>query len=302
VWLPRFACPECSELVTADGDGGFVCPTCAAAFPRVLGIFRFMAPSRALSLEPFLRQYRAVREQDGFRETSPEYYRALPMVRREDPRAAEWRVRRESYALLQARALPAVWDGAMRILDLGAGNCWLSHRLAASGHHVVAVDCLDDEVDGLGVYRHYPVSFVAVQGDFDALPFAPLQFEVVVLNGSLHYSRDPIATLEGAKAMLAPGGVVAVMDSPMFVTDRAGLAMLDAQRRRWAEACGDGTGPVQPGVGYLTFDLLARAADALGLRAEFFPSRGPLGWRVRRELGRIRLGRAPAAFGVWVAR
>jgi hypothetical protein len=52
----------------------------------------------------------------------------------------------------------------------------------------------------------------------------------------------------------------------------------------------------------LTFDLLTRAASALGLRAEFFPSRGPLGWRVRRELGRIRLGRAPAAFGVWVAR
>jgi SAM-dependent methyltransferase len=209
-------------------------------------------------------------------------------------------VRRGSYAVLQARALPAVWDGPTHILDLGAGNCWLAHRLAASGHRVVAVDCLDDDVDGLGVYRHYPVSFVAVQADFDALPFEPSQFEVVVLNGALHYALDPIATLRGAQAMLAPGGTIAVMDSPMFGSDRAGMAMLDAQRRRWADATGEG--PVQPGVGYLTFSLMARAAELLRLRAEFFPSRGPFGWRVRRELGRIRLGRAPAAFGVWVAR
>jgi SAM-dependent methyltransferase len=300
VWLPRFVCPECGHPVAADGEGGSVCTACAAAFPLVRGIFRFVAPGRARSLEPFLRQYRAVRERDGFRESSPEYYRALPVVRRDDPRAAEWRVRRGSYAVLQARALPAVWDGPTHILDLGAGNCWLAHRLAASGHRVVAVDCLDDDVDGLGVYRHYPVSFVAVQADFDALPFEPSQFEVVVLNGALHYALDPIATLRGAQAMLAPGGTIAVMDSPMFGSDRAGMAMLDAQRRRWADATGEG--PVQPGVGYLTFSLMARAAELLRLRAEFFPSRGPFGWRVRRELGRIRLGRAPAAFGVWVAR
>src|SRR5581483_2505735 len=97
VWLPRFACPECGERVAANGEDGFVCPFCAAAFPRVQGIFRFMPPARTLSLEPFLRQYRAVRERDGFRASSPEYYRALPMVRRDDPRAAEWRIRRESY-------------------------------------------------------------------------------------------------------------------------------------------------------------------------------------------------------------
>jgi len=302
VWLPRFVCPECSERVVTNGDDGFVCPACGAVFPRERGILRFMPPGRTLSLEPFLSQYRAVRERDGFRESSPEYYRALPMVRRDDPRAAEWRVRRESYTALQGRVLPAVWDGPTRILDLGAGNCWLSHRLAASGHRVVAVDCLDDDVDGLGVYRHYPVAFVVVQGDFDALPFEPLQFEVVVLNGSLHSSLDPIATLGGARAMLAPGGTIVVMDSPMFVTDSAGMAMLDAQRRRWAEADGNGAAPVQPGVGYLTFELLKRAAGELGLRAEFFRSRGPLGWRIRRELGRIRLGRAPAAFGMWVAR
>src|SRR3954466_8592679 len=93
VWLPRFVCPECAHPVAADGEGGSVCTACAAVFPLVRGIFRFVAPGRARSLEPFLRQYRAVRERDGYRESSPEYYRALPVVRRDDLRAAEWRIR-----------------------------------------------------------------------------------------------------------------------------------------------------------------------------------------------------------------
>ena len=54
-------------------------------------------------------------------------------------------------------------------------------------------------------------------------------------------------------------------------------------------------------IGYLTFDGLDRAAERLGRRTCFVPSRGPLAWRARRTLARLRLGRAPAAFGVWVA-
>jgi hypothetical protein len=59
---------------------------------------------------------------------------------------------------------------------------------------------------------------------------------------------------------------------------------------------------VRVGVGYLTFADLDRAAAPLGRRARFMASRGTLAWRVRRQLGRLRLKRAPAAFGVWVAR
>jgi hypothetical protein len=57
-----------------------------------------------------------------------------------------------------------------------------------------------------------------------------------------------------------------------------------------------------PGRGYLTFALLAAAAERLNLRPEFVPSRGPLRWRMGRQLARVKLGRAPAAFGLWVAR
>jgi ubiquinone/menaquinone biosynthesis C-methylase UbiE len=225
----------------------------------------------------------------------------LPMVTRDDPRAAQWRIRRESYAHLQERALPAVWQGPIRILDVGAGNGWLSHRLAAYGHHTVAVDLLDDQVDGLGACRHYPVAFAAVQADFDALPFQPSQFDVVVLNGSLHYAPDPGRTLNEAKRMLATEGSLVVMDSPMFKNERDGRVMVETQVRRLAAEHGF-EHVVQPGVGFLTYEGLGRAASALGLSACFVPSKGPFGWRWRRRVARLRLRRAPAAFGVWVAR
>lgn len=297
MWLPRFTCPECREAVGATDAGGFACARCALLFPAVDGVFRFLTPGRAAAAEAFVDQYRRVRARDGHRERSAEFYRALPMVRRDDPNAAEWRIRRESYAELQQRVLPLVCESPTRVLDIGAGSGWLSHRLASFGHRVVAVDYLDDEDDGLGVCRLYPVAVTPVQADFDALPFEPMQFDLVVLNASLHYSPDPAATLAEAKRMLAAGGRLVVMDSPMFAADDAGRAMVAAQRETWADA----GAAVQPGAGYLTYDALDCAAARLGLHAQFYPSRGPLAWRLQREIGRLRMKRAPAAFGVWVA-
>jgi hypothetical protein len=59
---------------------------------------------------------------------------------------------------------------------------------------------------------------------------------------------------------------------------------------------------VHPSVGFLTSSWLARLARDLGMRGEFLPTRGSVGWRLRRAVGAIRLRRAPAAFGLWVAR
>lgn len=268
-------------------------------FERRDGIFRFLTLGRAEARAPFLRQYRVVREREGYRRATAEYYRMLPFVLRSDPHAGEWRLRRESYAHLQEHALP-IWRGPIRILDLGAGSGWLSHRLASFGHRMVAVDQLDDEVDGLGACRHYPVAFPVVQADFDALPFQPAQFDLAIFDGSLHYSPNPNATLAEAKHMLAPGGSIVVMDSPMFVREHDGQQMVVGQVRHIQAEHGL-TEVVRPGAGFLTFDGLERATRSLGFQGRFFRSFGPLGWRVRRQLGWLRLGRAPAAFGVWVA-
>jgi SAM-dependent methyltransferase len=277
-----------------------VCSRCGQTFAWRAGAYRFLTPRRAEASAAFLRQYRLVREREGRRSLGAERRRALPDVEPCDPHAAEWRLRRQSYARLLRHALPDQ-RSSIRVVDLGAGCGWLSHRLTAFGHAVVAVDELDDEEDGLGACRDYPVPFLAVQADFDRLPFEPSQFDLAVFEGSLHYSPDPQATLAEAKRMLTRGGALAVIDSPMFVDEHDGERMVaDTFRRLRAEH--GLSSVVRPGVGFLTFDALEHAAKRLDVRGRFVPSRGPWAWRLRRYGAQMRLKRAPAAFGVWVAR
>jgi SAM-dependent methyltransferase len=275
-------------------------PAFTNRFDHSDGIWRCLSPNRAAQLERFVRQYRAVRARDGYRTPDAGYYRTLPAVAAGDPQAGTWQIRRETYHHLLGHVL-AAGPAPLRILDLGAGSGWLSHRLAALGHSPVAVDAIDDAVDGLGAARHYATPFPLVQADFDTLPFQPGQFDLVIFNGSLHYAPDTAATLERAHRMLAPGGALVVMDSPMFRVDGHGSAMVSDTLRRFRVDCGVGNA-VQQGIGYLTFAMLAAIAQRLQLRPHFVPSRGPLGWRLRRHLARVRLRRAPAAFGLWVAR
>jgi hypothetical protein len=92
-----------------------------------------------------------------------------------------------------------------------------------------------------------------------------------------------------------------VMDSPMFRADGDGSAMVGARLEQFITTCGC-TNVVQRGTGYLTFARLGSIAEKLAMRAQFWPSRGSLGWRLRRSVARLRLRRTPAAFGLWVAR
>jgi SAM-dependent methyltransferase len=273
---------------------------CGRFYECRAAIWRFLASFREARLEPFVAQYRAVREREGRRSSAPEYYRQLPHVARGDAHAADWAVRRETYRHLLGHVLAAGPQPA-RVLDLGAGSAWLSHRLASLGHHAVAVDAIDDDVDGLGAARHFATPLTVVQADFDALPFAPGQFDLIVFNGSLHYAPDPEATLHRAHHLLASGGALVVMDSPMFRLDRAGVAMVDEQNRRFAQQHG-WREVARPGAGYLTFASLDAIAEALSLTPRFIHSHGPWSWRLRRSAARLRLFRSPAAFGVWVAR
>ena len=101
--------------------------------------------------------------------------------------------------------------------------------------------------------------------------------------------------------MLAPGGALVVMDSPMFKSERDGQSMVASQLQTMSAQHGLRQ-VVRQGVGFLTYDGLNRTASDLGLSGRFVRSSGPLAWRWRRRAAWLRLRRAPAAFGVWVAR
>jgi SAM-dependent methyltransferase len=271
---------------------------CQSEFAVREGLYRFLLPEREAALQPFLHQYRLVREREGYRSPAPDYYRALPDVPARDPQAPVWRVRRESFTHLTHRILPRFPHRPLRVLDLGAGNGWLSYRLAELGYHCLAVDWLDDEADGLGARRHYPLSFIGLQADFDQLPFHPRGFELVIFNASVHYSPDVRATLERAIHLLEPGGALVVMDSPLYLTEKSGQQMLAEQAGRLKAQSGLSE-IIQPGEGYMTFSDLDWLATRL-TGCEFFPTHGGMVWNAKRYLAALKLRREPAAFGVAV--
>ncbi len=286
----KFICPRCSFILPQWTSGSRVCPQCQSEYDVREDIYRFLLPERQREIEPFLAQYRTVREQDGYRPLAAAYYQTLPQVDRRNPQADVWRVRRASYKNL-LRVLSSA-PGVSTILDLGAGNGWLSHRLSEVGHCCAAVDWLDDEQDGLGAGRFYSTDFLCVQADYDQLPFAPGQFNAVIFNASLHYSADIAASLQHARRMLSPGGVIAVMDSPTFRSERAGRRMVAERDERFAMQYGLAR-PAGQGAGYLT-------PQALGAGWRFIPSRGGAGWEARRILGAVKSRKESAMFGVWV--
>jgi SAM-dependent methyltransferase len=264
------------------------------------GILRCLSADRARELEDFSRQYRAVRDQDGYRVRSAEYYLALPWTPHDDPQHAIWTVRQRSFERFRTMVRSRFHRQPASILDLGAGSGWLSHRMSQDGCPVVAVDIHDDDVDGLGAAQHYGNGFCRVQADFDDLPFAPRQFDVVVFNGSLHYAPNVRATLTRVRSLVAPGGIIAVIDSPMFECPDAGRSMRERSRERFRDQYGVAN-PVLPGEGFLLFSSLADTARALGFEAHFFESRGGMQWTLGRIAGRVRHGIQPPSFGVWWA-
>lgn len=248
----------------------------------------------------FLSQYRDVREREGYRVGARAYYRALPWTRPADPHRAVWQIRRRSFEQFRSLAKARFAHTTPAVLDLGAGNCWLSYRLTLEGWRVVAVDIFDDNRDGLRAAEHYDVRFPRVQADFDALPFARRCCDAVVFNGSLHYAPDVRATLERAAALLSRGGIIAVIDSPMFDCPAAGAGMRQRSIARFQRDFHIAN-PVVPGEGFLWLPAMADTARALGLTASFFESSGGMRWTLNRWLNRARHRAQPARFGVWWA-
>src|SRR5690242_17370301 len=105
-----------------------------------------------MGVAQFAREYRAVRRAEGWGSADPSYYRALPYRDLTGRFPEIWRMRARSFDVFVLEVLRPLEQrrGVLDVADLGAGSAWLSHRLAQRGHHVIAVDLLDDPFDGLG--------------------------------------------------------------------------------------------------------------------------------------------------------
>ncbi|MDQ6671713.1 MAG: class I SAM-dependent methyltransferase [Chloroflexota bacterium] len=257
-----------------------------------------------MALAQFAREYRTVRRAEGWGSPDGAYYRALPFHDLTGRFPHIWRIRARSYQTFVTHVLEPLEtrvSGRLRILDVGAGSSWLAYRLALRGHRVVAIDLLDDALDGLGARHHYEIEFAAVLAEYDRLPLACQQLDLVVFNASLHYSSDYAATLRETLRVLRQPGTLVILDSPTYVDPTSGARMVEERQKRFLATYGFASDALRS-EHFLTPARLHMLASELGL--EWRVHTPGLDWHsaLDRAVGGLRAGREPARFPVIVGR
>jgi len=93
-----------------------------------------------------------------------------------------------------------------RVLDLGAGSCWVSEWLQRLNVETVSVD-LSHALLRVGASRLRPGSLV-VAGDLEELPLADASCDFAVCMNALHHVPDRQRALHSVLRVLKPGGRV----------------------------------------------------------------------------------------------
>jgi len=300
----RLRCPTCQGRFpdVAAQSMRLTCSMCAFEIPEVNGILRALTPEGKARSARFVRDYENVRTQEGWGSAEPDYYLALPFRDTTNKHSWIWQIRAQTLVYMQDRVLTRVEASAssgLHILDIGAGNGWLSYRLAKLGHHPVAVDLLDNEIDGLGAGQHYFAhlqnAFPRFQAEMDNLPFDSEQFDVAIFNASFHYSYDYAKSLAEVMRCLRHSGVVIIADTPFYWRDESGKKMLEERRasfERQFGVCSDG---IRSGE-YLTPTTLDVLAKRLGIQWNACKPWYGLQWALRPAKARLLGRREPSKF------
>ncbi|KAA3647808.1 MAG: class I SAM-dependent methyltransferase [Chloroflexi bacterium] len=277
-----------NELSTADRQYSYKC---------LDGIWRFLPPDRANHFKQFIKEYEAVRKAEGRGERDKDYYRALPYEDISGKRPEDWRIRAASLDTLLEQVLEPSEQklSPMTILDIGAGNGWLSHQLAKRGHALGAVDLLVNDWDGLGAQKYYDVDFTRMQAEFDHLPIKDKQIDILIYNAALHYSEHYGVTLTEGLRCLKTDGILVVMDSPIYMDGESGWQMVQEREEAFQQKHGFPSNAINS-ENYLTYGRVDSLGEKLGIRWRRITPDFGLGWKLRPLKAGILMRREPAKF------
>lgn len=299
-----FICPRCQTRLERVTPERFTCPHDGLDFWNVDGIWRFLLPESEAHYARFIRDYEAIRHSEGRGSSSAKYYRALPFKDLSGQHSADWRIRARSFRALEKNVLTRLQnplERSLKLIDLGAGNGWLSNRLAAQGDRVIAVDLLVNEEDGLGAWKHYEHSFTPVQAEFNHLPVMDRFADAVIFNASFHYSENYAETLQEALRVLARDGRIIIMDSPVYRRSASGQKMVQERESQFKEKYGFASDNLQS-ENYLTYARLDELAKKFNIRWQFSTPFYGLRWMIRPLVSLLLRRREPARFHLIIGR
>jgi len=115
--------------------------------------------------------------------------------------------------------LAGLRPGRGRLLDVGCGSGELLEALRADGWRVSGVEPSARSAGIARAQRGLDVQAAA----FDDADLADGSFEVVVFAAALEHMHDPLAALTRARRLLAPDGLVAVLNLPRLDAPQARL-------------------------------------------------------------------------------
>ena len=289
-------CPRCHALLDETDPLTRCCPQDGLIFHRVEGIWRMLLPERGEVFSRFIRDYEIVRRSEGRGSADGTYYRTLPYHSSPD-----WRIRSKSFDVFVRKVLAPMEIGSksLDIIDLGAGNGWLSNQLALRGHNLTAVDLTVNDFDGLGCHRFYASHFTPVQAEFDFLPVPEKAMDVVLFNASFHYSVNYRTTLVESLRILKDPGVIVLLDSPVYHDPESGRRMVNEREAQFTRKYGFPSDNLQSG-NYLTYARLQGLARELNVSPEILTPSYGLRWALRPVIARLLGRREPAKFHVVV--
>lgn len=294
-------CPRCRA-----GTSGLHCTLCGFYMQIRHGIVHALPPERAAHYARFIEDYERIRAAEGRGSANEAFYLRLPYRDTSGMNSEQWHIRARSYDyLLQHVLKQSLQVGGGRILDLGAGNCWMSFRLALAGYHPIAVDLLANHRDGLGAAAHYekhlPVMFPRFQAEIERLPFQDEQFDAVIFNVSFHYSEDYGATLRETLRCVRKNGIVIVSDTPWYSSEESGRKMVAERRASFSQHYGTASDSIES-LEYLTSDRLRVLEEQLSIRWTTYSPRYGFKWAVRPFVAKLRRRREPSQFRIYAAR
>ena len=284
-----------------------ICRQCHAVTMQEKGIWRALSEDRRSYFARFIVDYETVRRLEGRGSDDPQFYLSLPNSDRTGRNSWQWAIRARTYSYLRHKILPliSIKTSPLNILDLGAGNGWMSYRLSRLGHHPVAVDLLTNEFDGLGAGVHYqrvlPVMFPRFQAEFENLPFASRQFDCAIFNASFHYSEDYDRALAEAIRCLRCGGILVIADSPSYSREESGRQMLAERQESFQRTFGFRSNSLASRE-FLTQEILRRLEVRHDIQwATHRPWHG-IRWACRPLVAHLKGRREPSQFHIYTAR
>lgn len=296
----RFACPRCGSSLASRQ-----CRVCGFQLSEHDGIFDALLPERKTHYARFIEDYETVRAAEGRAGPGDDFYLSLPYRDASGRNSRQWQIRSQSFDCLMRVLKTNFPKAGARVLDLGAGNGWLSYRLASAGYCPVAVDLLMNKADGLGAAAHYRGSlrnlFPRVRAELMRLPFEREQFDAAIFNASFHYAEDYLASLREAFRCARTGGMVVICDTPWYSSDGSGQKMLVERRKDFVARYGFASDSIQS-MEYLTDERLRALERQLSIRWTRYMPRYDLRWRMRPLVARLRRRREPSRFRIYTAR